>query len=151
MWGSELRLLKRNKRTIYYCLLSDVVPVADSEGYESGEQELIYAEAVAIEANVSAATGQSQIEQFGSFINYDKVIMSDDLELPIDENTVWFIDKEPEYREVVVGTEKVIDEKTGQEVDKDIIVKVPIYDYVVKRIAKSLNGLSIAISKVKVS
>ena len=48
---------------------------------------------------------------------------------PIDENTVLFVDKEPEY-------------------DAD---GTPIYDYFVRRVAKSLNCISIAIAKVKTS
>ena len=47
---------------------------------------------------------------------------------PISEDTVLFVDKEPEY--------------DGEK---------PLYDYVVKRVAKSLNSISIAISKVNVS
>lgn len=48
-------------------------------------------------ANVSAAAGSAQVEQFGNFAGYDKVILTDDTTCPIDENTVLFIDKEPEY------------------------------------------------------
>lgn len=81
-----------------------------------------------MEANISPAAGYAQIQQFGQFISYDKVIITDDMTCPIDENTVLFIDKKPEY-------------KDGR----------PLYDYVVKQIAKSLNLVSIAVSKVNVS
>ena len=80
-------------------------------------------------ANVSAATGQSQVEQFGNLENYDKVVVTDDMTCPINENTVLFIDKEPAF------------DSQGK----------PLYDYTVKRVAKSLNSISIAVSKVKVS
>ena len=79
-------------------------------------------------ANISPASGAAQVEQFGQFVSYDKVIVTDDMSCPISEDTVLFVDKEPEY-----GGEK------------------PLYDYVVKRVAKSLNSISIAISKVNVS
>lgn len=79
--------------------------------------------------NVSAATGSAQVEQFGNFISYDKVIVTDNLSCPIDENTVLFVDKEPEY------------DADGN----------PLYDYIVRRVAKSLNSISYAISKVTVS
>ena len=68
------------------------------------------------------------MEQFGQFVSYDKVIVTDDMDCPIAEDTVLFVDKNPEYK----------DEK-------------PLYDYIVKRVAKSLNSISIAISKVNVS
>jgi len=57
------------------------------------------------------------------------VIVTDDLTCPIDENSVLFVDKLPEYSED--GT--------------------PLYDYVVKRVAKSLNAIAYAIQKVNVS
>ena len=57
------------------------------------------------------------------------MIVTDDLLCPIDENTVLFIDKEPGYTED--GT--------------------PLYDYIVKRVARSLNSISYAVSKVSVS
>lgn len=79
-------------------------------------------------ANISPASGAAQVEQFGQFVSYDKVIVTDDMSCPISEDTVLFVDKEPEY--------------DG---------KKPLYDYVVKRVAKSLNSISIAISKVNVS
>lgn len=87
-----------------------------------------YAGPVKMEANISPAAGYAQIQQFGQFISYDKVIITDDMTCPIDENAVLFIDKKPEY-------------KDGR----------PLYDYVVKQIAKSLNLVSIAVSKVNVS
>ncbi len=124
-----MRILERNKSTFYYLLYTGKTPVLDDEGYETGEQDVEYGEPVEMRANVSAATGQSQVEQFGNLENYDKVIVTDDMTCPINENTVLFIDKEPSY------------DKQGK----------PQFDYTVKRVAKSLNSISIAVSKVKVS
>lgn len=143
--------LDRNLRTFHYCLYDSEVPLYDEDNDESGETLITYAEAVAVRANISAATGSSQVEQFGNFISYDKVIVTDDINIPIDENTVLFVDKEPEYREIVTGTETVFDEELQKDVEKDVVVKLPLYDYIVKRVARSLNSVSIAISKVKVS
>lgn len=53
---------------------------------------------------------------------------TDDMSCPIDENTVLFVDSKPGYRQ-------------GK----------PAFDYTVKRVAKSLNTISYAVSKVKVS
>lgn len=124
-----MKTMERNKRCFWYLLFDRKVAITDEWGNESGEHIVLYKDAVKMNANVSAATGASQVEQFGSFISYDKVIVVDDPSCPIDENTVLFIDKEPEYAED--GT--------------------PMYDYIVKRVAKSLNSISIAVSKVMVS
>ena len=124
-----MRTMERNKVSFWYLLFDRKATITDDEGNESGEHTVLYKDAVQMEANVSVATGAAQVEQFGNFISYDKVIVIDDLSCPIDENSVLFIDKEPEYAED--GT--------------------PLYDYLVKRVAKSLNSISIAVSKVTVS
>lgn len=122
------RIAERYKSTFWYLLYSGSEPVVDEYGNEVGTKP-VYEAAVAMRANVSAAAGAAQIEQFGNLQSYDKVILTDDTSCPIDETTVLFIDKEPEYDD---------NEK-------------PLYDYIVKRVAKSKNIISIAVSKVSVS
>lgn len=124
-----MKTLKRNQISFWYLLYVEKKDLKDEWGNETGESTIVYAPAVQMKANVSAATGYAQVEQFGNFAGYDKVIVTDDLSCPIDENSVLFIDKEPEYAED--GT--------------------PLYDYIVKRVAKSLNSISYAVSKVSVS
>ena len=124
-----MKTMERNKVPFWYLLYDRKEAVKDEDGNETGDYRVVYKEAVFQRENISAATGSAQAEQFGNFISYDKVIVTDDLCCPIDENTVLFIDKEPEYDE------------DGN----------PLYDYVVKRVAKSLNSISYAVSKVNVS
>lgn len=123
-----MKLMKRNLSTIYYCLYTDRVPVMDDEGYETGEYTVGYGEATKLKCSVSPATGYAQADVFGNLESYDKVLITDDVSCPIDENSVLFVDKEPES-----------------------VNNQPAYDYTVKRVAKSLNTISYAISKVKVS
>lgn len=139
-----MRCLKRNKRPFYYCLYKEEIPILDEYGNLSGERIVTYDDEVLMEANISQATGQSNTEQFGNLENYDKVIVTDDLNCPIDENSVLFIDKEPEWKDAEYNEATAIT-VTGA------TVKVPVYDYTVRRVAKSLNAISIAVSKVKVS
>lgn len=124
-----MKTMERNKQSFFYLLYDRKEPVTDGDGNETGEETVVYKPAVSFRANVSAATGASQVEQFGNLTGYDKVIVTDDLTCPIDENSVLFLDKEPEY------------DGDGK----------PLYDYMVKRVAKSLNSVSIAVTKVSVS
>lgn len=124
-----MKTLNRNQTSFWYLLYDHKEPVKDEWGNESGESKIFYKDGIESKANISAATGSAQVEQFGNFAGYDKVIVTDDLSCPIDENTVLFIDKKPEYSED--GT--------------------PLYDYIVKRVARSLNSVSYAVSKVSVS
>lgn len=124
-----MKVMERNKRTFWYCLYDRKEPIIDEDGNETGEEQIFYKPAQSLRANISAASGSSQVEQFGNLAGYDKVIVLDDTSCLIDENTVLFIDKEPEY------------DDDGK----------PLYDYMVKRVAKSLNSVSIAATKVSVS
>lgn len=136
--------LKRNQRLFYYCLYAGKTPIIDEYGNETGESIVTYQAPVEMLANVSPATGLSNTEQFGNLENYDKVIVTDDLECPIDENSVLFIDKEPEF------TDGQTHEPTAV-TTADVSVSIPVPDYIVVRVAKSLNSVSIAVRKVKVS
>lgn len=143
-----MKTLERNKRRFYYCLYSSQTAQYDEYGNES-EKLVTYGSAKQMFANISQATGQSNTEQFGNLENYDKVIVTDDLNCPIDENSVLFIDKAPEYGEdVIIGYE---DSQTALGDPTPIIYKPPLFDYIVVRVAKSLNSVSIAVRKVKVS
>ena len=124
-------ILNRNKSAFYYCLYQGKTELLDDENYNTGEYEITYADHVKMLANVSQATGNTNLEQFGNSLDYDKVIVTADLKCPIDENTVLFIDKEPETDE-----------------NGDYIFD---FDYVVKKVAKSINSISIAVKKVSVN
>ena len=139
-----MRTLSRNKRKFWYCLYQEETPIVDESGNESGESVVIYHDPVAMVANVSQATGQSNTEQFGNLENYDKVIVTDDMNCPIDESSVLFIDKVPEFKTVTTSYVQSRDATP-------VTVIVPVPDYTVQRVAKSINSISIAVRKVTVS
>ena len=124
-----MKLLKRNLSTIHYCLYERSEPILDNDGNETGEDKITYSEPVEFECSVSAATGYSATEMFGNLENYDKTLITDDMQCPIDEHSVLFVDKEPEF------------DTDGR----------PLYDYIVRRVAKSINNISFAIRKVDVT
>lgn len=125
MWGwLVLRTLERNKQVIYYALFDGKEPVIDEYGNQTGEYEILYTPPTLLKINVSAARGEYSTRQFGDTEKYDKVLMTDDLNVPITETSILWIDS--------LDTEKP-------------------HDYIVKKVAKSLNSVSIAVSKVSVS
>ena len=122
-----MKLLGINLRTIYYCLPGAVVSLTDAQGYETGERASSYSLAASLKANVAPPSGHSYVEMFGTFEDYDRIIVTDDMSCPIDENTVLFVDKAPAY-------------DTNDR---------PLFDYVVRRVAKSLNYIAYAVKKVE--
>ena len=95
-----MKLMKRNLQPVWYALYDTKEPIRDEKG-----------------------------DMFGNLESYDKVLITDDMSCPIDENTVLFIDREPTFN------------ADGS----------PAFDYIVRRVAKSLNNISYAVSKVNVS
>ena len=120
-----MKCLERNKKTFYYCLYTGQEPVYDDDKNDTGEQSVVFGNPVRCIGNISPATGNSSVEQFGNNLQYDKVIVLDDPNCPIDEHSVLFVDKEP---------------------DEELL-----FDYIVKKVARSINSVSIAIAKVDVS
>lgn len=124
-----MKCLERNKKDFYYALFLSKEDILDEYGNKTGEYKIIYDIPVHIKANISNASGRAQADQFGTAITYDRVIVVDDINCPIDEYSVLCIDKQPTY-----------DENNNL-----------VFDYIVKKRAESLNSISYAIAKVKVS
>lgn len=124
-----MRCLERNKRCFYYALFDSKDPVKDEDGNFTGEYTINYMAPVHMKANISPVIGEAQADLFGSDVDYDRVIVVDEPCCPIDEYSVLCIEMPPDY-----------DEEGNL-----------IYDYIVKKVARSINSVSYAVSKVKVS
>lgn len=126
-----MKTLNRNKTAFYYALYEGKEHMVDDYGNATGEYDVKYSEPRKFFANISAANGRVDVKLFGANVYYDKVIVGDDTFPQIDEYSILWIDTAP-----------VIDNEGKTETP---------HDYVVKKIAKSLNSVSVAVSKVEVS
>ena len=123
-----MRNQKINQTPILYLNFVKVEKVKDSDGYYTGETKNTYTPTKKVMGHISGAKGSSQVEVFGTEIDYDKTLLitkSKFKETGITENSVFFIEKKPSY-------------ENGQ----------PNYDYRVKKIAETINEVAIAIKKV---
>lgn len=134
-----MRCMNRNKVKFFYALYVEREPITDEYGNVTGEYDVKHGNPTEGYANISAAKGETQTRQFGESETYDKVIVMDNEAPPIDEYSVLWVDTEPQLNE---DGSLAVDEKGN--------VITP-HDYIVKKVAKSLNNVSIAISKVNVS
>ena len=115
-----MRTLHINTRPIkYQNVASNPEAIRDADGNLTGEYTSGYGAVLTARVNVSPATGIVTPSYFGADINYDRVIAVDK-DFEINERTrLWIDDLEAER-----------------------------HDYVVKRVARSINGCLVAISKV---
>lgn len=134
-----MRMMVRNKSEFYYSLYKEKIPKTDEYGNVTGEYDIIRDNPMKFAANISAAKGETSTRQFGESESYDKVIVMGNDAPPIDEYTVLWVDRTPQ-----------VDEDGALALNDDDEVITP-HDYIVKKVAKSLNSVSIAISKVTVS
>ena len=125
-----MRSMVRNQTKFYYALYIDSVESVDEYGNRTGEYEVIHGNPIQALGNVSSARGEMQNRQFGESESYDKVIVLDNPNTPINEYSILWVDTLPHL-------------------NADGTTDTP-YDYVIKKVARSLNNVSIAISKVAV-
>lgn len=127
-----MQMLKRNQRTFYYALYEGKTPIVDEYGNVTGEYIIQRGRPNSYKANISSATGETSTRLFGENESYDKVVVlsNDDVAKQIDEYTVLWVDTFPE-----------LDEEGNTETP---------YDYIVKKVSRSLNSTALAIAKVRV-
>lgn len=126
-----MRCLLRNMRDFYFALYIGKEELEDEYGNKTGEYNVIYSNPTKCKGNVSAAQGEVQSRQFGDSESYDKVIVLDEVNIPIDEYSILWVDVTP-----------LLDENS---------LPTTPHDYIVKKVARSLNNVSIAISKVQIN
>lgn len=119
-----MRMLLKNKQDIYYSNLNGEETVFDEYGNETGEKVLLYTEPTMISLNVSAARGSLDAEQFGINADYSKTMVTEDLNCPIVQGSILWVDIDPSELE---------------------------HNYVVTSVAKSLNQITYAIKEVSKS
>ena len=125
-----MRSMIRNKCVFYYAKHKGKSEIIDEYGNKTGQYKIVYGEPIKMYGNISPAKGEVQSQQFGESESYDKAIVFDDKNVPIDEHSILWVDTLPTLNE-------------------NGITETP-HDYIVKQVARSLNSVSIAISKVNV-
>lgn len=118
-------------RPFYYATYEGKSEIIDEYGNKTGEYEIIYSKPVKCKGNISPAQGEIQSRQFGDSESYDKVIVLSNVNVPINEHSILWVDSLPTIKE-------------------DGTTDTP-YDYTVKKVARSLNSVSFAIQKVDVN
>lgn len=121
----------RNMRTFYYATYESKDELKDEYGNRTGEYKINYTKPIRCKGNISSAQGEIQSRQFGDSVSYDKVIALGEVNIPIDEYSILWVDTPPT-------------------INDDGTTDTP-HDYIVKQVARSLNSVSIAISKVDVN
>lgn len=125
-----MRTLMRNKSTFYYADFIKTDEMVDEEGYPTGQYATFYTTPKKYKANISPARGIADTEVFGINETYDKSIVLNKCAPDILETSLLWVDTLPVF-------------------DDEGNTQTP-HDYIVKRVAKSINSTTLAIKKVVV-
>ena len=113
--------LRRNEKVFHYKLYTGKTEIMKDNLF-TGEYTLTYGTLTECRGSISSSKGMSERWEFGTQLDYDRVIIVHDVNCPITENSILWI---------------------------DAATNAP-HDYIVKRVAKSLNHVAIAIRQVTV-
>lgn len=115
-----MRGLIRNKQQIWYAEYLGKTEIIDMNGNRTGEFVESYSEPKSAWMNLAPATGWVDWSPFGAFTSYDIAALTCEMDLPIKETSVVWIYKP---------------------------ISEP-HDYVVTRVARSLNDIVYALQSV---
>lgn len=116
-----MRTLEINKQPMWYALLTGKTEVIDEYGNHTGVFELTYSNPVYYPVNMSESRNIVKHEAFGVTADYDRTFVTTDMSCPITEDSIIWFGADP---------------------------KTEPHNYVVHRIANSLNSITIAIRQV---
>lgn len=87
-----MRSLLRNQQPVFYKLYEGEQELVDQYGNATGSYVPVYGELKSAMLSVSPNKGNTEVEQFGTLLNYDRTMTTADINVPIDENTVLWLD-----------------------------------------------------------
>lgn len=87
-----MRVLDKNKRTVYYSLYQGKTEATDSYGNRTGEYVNSYSAPAKAQMNIGTARNDSDLAPFGIDVQYDYSIVTDDLETAWDTTTIFWVD-----------------------------------------------------------
>lgn len=108
-----MRTTQRDKRTVAYAFYNGVTEIIAQDGTHTGEYVVQYTKPVKARMNVSGGRGAADVAMFGFNSTYARSIVTEDLDTPFNEETVFWIETDPDtephdYR--VVGVSRTINQ-----------------------------------------
>ena len=98
-----MRILERNKQTLWYANIYSVGYKTDENGFKTGEKEIQYGEpvkcrmsmAISSGANNLGSQGMAELEPYGITTGYTHRAVTEDLNCEMNEESIVWFRKEP--------------------------------------------------------
>lgn len=118
-----MRDLKRNQSVVFYKNYVNDTEIIDEYGNVTGSFKKEYSDLKKIRLSVSANQGTSEYQTFGKSLDYDRTLLTADMNCDIDENSILWLD--------------------GADTDKP-------HNYIVKKVSRTINQVQVAVKQVNV-
>lgn len=146
-----MRVLNRNKQTLWYANPTGATAVTDENGFKTGEKEITYGTPVSVRmsmaissgANNLGSQGMAELEPYGVITGYTHRAVTEDLNCPMNEESLVWYKIEPTHEEQQEQT------VNGETVTVTVTVQNP-HNFKVVRKAISLNHLIYYLKEVDV-
>ena len=89
-----MRDLKRNQSLISFKNLVGKKEITDEYGNATGSYERIYSDTKELHISVSANRGDVEVQGFGAQLDYDRTLITSDMNCEINENSIVYIGNE---------------------------------------------------------
>ncbi len=119
-----MRMCERNIKHFRYATYKNRTEIVDPYGNVTGYSQIEYNEPIETKGRISATRGRADVDLFGVNLIYSRTITVTDMNCPIDENTVLWVE------------------------EKDVTKP---HDYVVVSVARDINYIVYAIKRVNAS
>lgn len=131
-----MKLLRRNTKVYFYASYIGKSEIKDENGFYTGESKLDYSPVKTVRGNLSPVTGGVTSEAFGTFTDYNAVLVTDDMSCDVKENDILWLTKPPM---LYVSPDSFPSENTKMQDTNSR------KNGIVKRIARTKNVLSVAV------
>lgn len=84
--------LARNMSTVWYQVYTGQTEILDADGNKTGSFQDTYGPLQSASLMVSPNKGDATLELFGTLLDYDRTMATADTTLPIDEQTILWLD-----------------------------------------------------------
>lgn len=152
-----MRGANRNKQPFWYALCIGSEAEYDEYGNECGAHA-VYSSPIMAKANISPVGGTAVAAAFGINDQYDRVLLIDDINIPIEESSVLWIDASPMQAPWTTETGEQMRTGLYQPLYFDQSAsdtrEISPYDYIIRRVARGLpkfGGVLVAVDKVSVT
>ena len=121
-----MRNATKNNRRMWYALYDGRVMMNDTAGRPTLEYSESYSSPVEFYANLSAGTSDAEEQPFGANVQYDRIILSHDMGLPINEHSLIWLN-EPEVNPYGLADPKTADyEVAAAPLDSLNVIRIAI-------------------------